>query len=125
MKNDDRSNLKAWWRISTEVALLQHKTTREGLSSTEAKRRALEFGPNRLDRGGRAYAFIAIARRLANPLVALLLIAGAISAFNNEVISAAIIASMVHLSVMLDCVQESRAENVAARAMLWISHRKL
>jgi P-type Mg2+ transporter len=115
MKNDERSNLKAWWRVSIEEALLQHKTTSEGLTSTEAKRRALEFGPNRLDRGGRANAFIAIARRLANPLVALLLIAGAISAFNNEVISAVIIASMVLLSVMLDYVQESRAETVAAR----------
>jgi P-type Mg2+ transporter len=106
---------KAWWRISSEAALRQQESSSEGLSSAQVSQRKLAFGPNRLDSGRRANALFAIGRRLANPLVLLLLIAGAISAFNSEVISAAIIASMVLLSVMLDYVQESRAETIAAR----------
>lgn len=94
-----------------------------GLASAEAERRARLVGP---DVGGAQHApsvLCQVAVRLGNPLVLILLVAGAISATTGDLANFAIIVAMVLLSVALDFVQERRAGHAAARASVVLRAR--
>jgi calcium-translocating P-type ATPase len=81
-----------------------------GLSSPAAEARLAEVGPNRLPTAPRP-AYVAIAaRQLADPLVALLIAAAAVSYAIGEGVEAAVIALIVILNGVLGFVQEARAE---------------
>ena len=88
-------------------------TTPGGLSSAEAARRLRRVGPNRIETAGRRRLIAAIVDRFRNPLVLILLVAAAVSAFTGDVPSFSIITTMVVLSIALDVVQEHKAENAA------------
>ena len=87
-------------------------TTDSGLTSQEAALRLLRYGSNDAA-AAEACTGLASARSgfFANPLVIILLVASALSAATGDVASFVIIASIVLLSVLLDFVQESRAQN--------------
>jgi Mg2+-importing ATPase len=77
-----------------------------GLTTAEAQRRLASDGPNDLGairRGSGNLRQILVA--LVNPLVLLLLAAGAVSAVLGQLVNAVLIASMVLLSVTLNFVQ--------------------
>lgn len=84
-----------------------------GLAEEEAVRRLGMFGPNRIAEGQRRHLLVDLGRRLANPLVAILLVASAIAGATGDGVSFVIIVSMVLLSTGLDMVQERRAEATA------------
>jgi Ca2+-transporting ATPase len=93
-----------------EVAAWLGTDPARGLTSAEVSRRLQELGPNRpahVPRPG--YARIA-GRQLADPLVALLLVAAVISALIGERIEAAVIGAIVFLNALLGFVQEAGAE---------------
>ncbi|MBV6271849.1 magnesium-translocating P-type ATPase [Alcaligenaceae bacterium CGII-47] len=102
-----------WWRL-TSIQDDLHSSS-DGLSNTEVQQRLLRYGPNRLSAPAHKYPLFEILDRLRNPLVLLLLIAGAISAVVDDATSAGIIALMVVLSVTFDYVQEHKAELAADR----------
>jgi Mg2+-importing ATPase len=87
-----------------------------GLSSAEAAERLVRFGPNRVSASGRTRLGWKIWRRFAEPLVAILLVAAVIAGATGDIASLAIILAVVGLSIVLDVVQEHRAE-VAAEAL--------
>lgn len=103
----------AWWRLTSIQDELHSSPA--GLSSTEAQQRLRRYGPNRLSGPAHKHPFFEILDRLRNPLLLLLLIAGAISAVVGDATSAGIIALMVVLSVTFDYVQEHKAELAADR----------
>jgi Mg2+-importing ATPase len=70
-----------------------------GLSGDEAARRLLEYGPNEPVVRQRFSAVVQLAQLFANPLVIILLVASAISAFIGEDSDALIIATLVLLGV--------------------------
>jgi Mg2+-importing ATPase len=78
-------------------------------------RRLVESGPNALETGGRFRQLRSGLCLLANPLVLILLAASMVSAIVGEVASAAIIVTIVLLSVGLDFVQTFRSEQAAIR----------
>ncbi|HEU0246752.1 MAG TPA: cation-transporting P-type ATPase [Gaiellaceae bacterium] len=81
-----------------------------GLSRETAAQRLVEVGPNRLPSAERpAYATIAF-RQLADPLVALLVVAAAVSLAIGEQLEAAAIAAIVVLNAVLGFFQEAGAE---------------
>jgi magnesium-transporting ATPase (P-type) len=81
-----------------------------GLTEEEAAERLVRFGPNRLERAGRPpYASIAL-RQFADPLVALLIAAAAVSLLIGEGIEAAAIGAIVLLNALLGFAQEVGAE---------------
>ena len=86
-----------------------------GLSSTEAREQLVRFGPNELVFTQRLTAVRNLLSFFANPLVIILLIASAISAFVGELVNASIIALMVLLSVALNFVQTARSQRAAER----------
>lgn len=91
-----------------------------GLSEEEARRRFAELGPNLLERRRRPrYAAIA-ARQVTDPLVALLLVAAAVSLAIGEAVDAIVIAAIVVLNGALGFGQELGAERavIALRGAL-------
>jgi Mg2+-importing ATPase len=103
----------AYWREPAEALLARLAGQRNGLSSADATTRLAQYGPNSVSADRRHTLAMKIARRFADPLVAILLFAAAISSITGDVASFAIILAVISLSVSLDVVQEQRAETAA------------
>ena len=86
-----------------------------GLSGADAVTLLQAVGPNRIDQAAPRRLLAAFIGRFGNPLILVLLGAAGVSAFTGDVPSFAIIATIVLVSVVLDVVQEHRAENAAER----------
>ncbi len=86
-----------------------------GLSRRDAAEILRTAGPNQVGTAVPKRLLAAFAGRFRNPLVLVLLGAAAVSAFTGDVPSFAIITLIVLMSVVLDVVQEHRAENAAER----------
>jgi Mg2+-importing ATPase len=88
--------------------------TEHGLTAAEAARQLAEFGPNLIETGSRFRLLRTGLGLLANPLVVILLVASIVSGVVGETLSAAIIVSIVLLSVALDFFQSFRSEKAAS-----------
>lgn len=87
-------------------------TRAEGLASAEAADRLRQSGPNVVPRGGHP-ALAILVRQLKNPLLGLLLVAAAVSFGVGQRLDAAIIVSILLLSVVLGFFDEFRADRSA------------
>lgn len=85
----------------------------EGLTSAEANVRIARYGENIISVIKKSSLVLQFLSRFRNPLVILLLVASAVSAFTADLVSFVIIVCMVVFSVTLDFIQEHRAENAA------------
>jgi len=99
--------------LPIEELLVRLSTSHLGLTSQEAERRLEIYGPNELARRKRRATVVEFLSHFKNPLTIILLLAGLISGFFGEVVNAAIIFSIVTMSVLLDFYQESKAERSA------------
>lgn len=90
------------------------QTSCDGLSTAEATARISIQGPNLIDEPRRRRLTLGLLRRFADPLVLILLFAALIAALTHEGASFFIISTIVILSVLIDFVQEHRAEAAAA-----------
>ena len=105
-----------YWCLSEEALYARTQSRATGLTSAEAAERIERFGLNRVsDLPGIQLAF-KIWRRFSEPLVAILLVAAVVAGFTGDLASVAIITAVVSLSILLDVVQEHRAE-LAAEAL--------
>ncbi len=86
-----------------------------GLSTREAKERLAKIGPNEQAPAKRAAGLIQILLLFANPLVIILLIASAVSAFVGEIVNATIIALMVVVSIVINFYQTWHSQRAAER----------
>jgi P-type Mg2+ transporter len=105
-----------FWRLDRSALLEQVASRTIGLTQAEAKQRLARFGRNVVVERPRKRILASIAKRFAEPLVAILLVAGAISGATGDVASFAIIVLVVSLSITLDVIQQHRAE-LAAQAL--------
>jgi Mg2+-importing ATPase len=104
-----------FWQIKLAELLAQLDASCDGLSSTAAAARLVQYGPNLIHgerKSARALDFLS---KFRNPLVIILLLASALSALTGDVASFVIIATIVLISVTLDFVQEYRAGAAADR----------
>jgi P-type Mg2+ transporter len=106
----------AFWRLGSERLLDRLRSRKAGLTQREARERLLQFGRNTVVERRRTWLPTRLAKRFAEPLVAILLIAAAISGVTGDFASFAIILTVVTLSIVLDVIQEHRAA-VAAEAL--------
>jgi Mg2+-importing ATPase len=93
----------------------QLQKSETGLSSAEAARRLAEFGLNEPAPVRRFSAIVQFFQLFANPLVIILLAASAISGFLGQPIDAAIIVTIVLLSVSINFSQSYRSQRAAER----------
>ena len=84
-----------------------------GMTTAGAANALQQAGPNRIEAAAPRRLLAAFAGRFRNPLVLVLLGAATVSAFTGDVPSFAIIAVIVLASVILDVVQEHRAQTAA------------
>jgi len=103
----------AWWLKPLTEPQAGLTTDAAGLSNAEARSRLAKFGHNLFRDHQKQPLFLQFLARFKNPLVILLLVASAISAFTGEITNFVIITVMVLLSVTLDFVQEHRAGKAA------------
>ena len=81
-----------------------------GLAAAEAARRLARYGPNELADAPRVSPWTVLAAQFRNVLVAILLVATALSAFLGHAVEAIAIAVIVTVAILLGFVQEFRAE---------------
>jgi Mg2+-importing ATPase len=84
-----------------------------GLTSAAAERLLSEVGPNDPSARHHRSQLVELLILLANPLVIILLVASAISAFLGEIANALIVGTMVVLSTALNFVQAYRSQRAA------------
>ncbi|RVT97724.1 magnesium-translocating P-type ATPase [Rhodovarius crocodyli] len=102
-----------FWHQPLSSTLQSLDASDAGLTGAEAKARLGRYGPNLAAPPPGRRLLARIGRRLIEPLVLILLIAGAIAGISGDVASFVIISLIVALSVTLDVVQERRAEATA------------
>jgi cation-transporting P-type ATPase F len=103
-----------------EVVLLLETDPHAGLSAAEAADRLDRFGPNVLPHAKTAGPLLRFVRQLQNPLIYILLGAGATTAALGEVVDASVIFGVVLINAVVGFIQESKAEAAldALRAMV-------
>ncbi len=116
---------RSFWQIPlTELQRLIEAGS-GGLSGTEAQARIARYGRNVLETRVYRSLILKILRGLGNPLVLVLLGAAAISAGTGDLTSFTIISTIVLLSILLDAVQEHRAETAAEKLKASVSLREV
>ena len=119
------STLRPWWLEPPSGGAAERATEAAGLSDAEAKTRLARFGPNLFRERQDRSLLLQYLARFKNPLVIILLVASAVSAFTGEVTNFLIISFIVLLSVTLDFVQEYRANAAAEKLRLSVSVRAI
>jgi P-type Mg2+ transporter len=109
----------AWWL--TPMIEATPSETETGLTAAEADHQLLVFGYNLFGDSLEPALWLQFLSRFKNPLIILLIVASAVSAFTGEVINFFIISVIVLLSVTLDFFQEHRANQAAAHLRQSIS----
>jgi Mg2+-importing ATPase len=92
-----------------------------GLSSAEAARRLIQFGPNLLKPPLQQAVLLQFLSQFRNPLVLVLLVACTLSALTGDVAGSLIIGVIVAMSVTLDFAQAYRAGRAADRLALQVA----
>ncbi len=99
-----------WHTLSVEASFERLKSTRDGLSASEAANRLEHFGPNELQMSGRVSPWAILLEQFKNVLIIILLFATALSAFLVHGVEAIAITVIVLFAVVLGFIQEYRAE---------------
>jgi len=123
VKSKVTSKDSAWWLQAPTEPQAGLATDAAGLSNAEARTRLAKCGPNLFRDHQVQPLWLQFLSRFKNPLVILLLVASAISAFTGEITNFVIITLMVLFSVTLDFVQEHRASTAAASLRKTVSVR--
>jgi Mg2+-importing ATPase len=98
-----------WWQLPEDAALAAVHAGPNGLTTRQAAARRRVHGANVLAKPPAAAWAREIGKRLANPLVLVLLVASAIAALTGDPISFGFVILVVLLSITLDMVLEHRA----------------
>ncbi|MGE3900101.1 MAG: magnesium-translocating P-type ATPase [Variibacter sp.] len=99
-----------FWTRNIDELLAALEARPDGLTEDEAAARLSRYGPNLAVVSIRRNLAAKLAKRIVEPLVAILLIAAAISGMTGDWQSFLIIVMIVTLSIVLDIVQEQKAE---------------
>ena len=99
-----------WHTISTDEALKETNSSKEGLSADEAQRRLAEYGPNELIAKKKTPAIIFFLRQFKDIMILVLVAAAIISAFIGEVTDTIVIVVIILVNAVIGFVQEYRAE---------------
>ncbi len=101
--------------LGTPALLDKLRSSEHGLASEEAIRRLAEAGPNEPAPARHAGSTAQLLLLFVNPLVLILLIASAVSAFLGEIVSASFIVGIVLLGIAVNFVQTYRSQRAVER----------
>lgn len=104
-------NDKAWHQLPLEKVLeFLGVNSSSGLSASEVRGRQKEFGPNRVTARSGTPGWIRFLQQFNQPLVYILLIAVAVTAFLGEWVDSSVIFGVVLINAILGFLQEAKAE---------------
>ena len=110
------------WHTLTDAESLSALGThlREGLRHDEIAQRLTQYGPNSLPVSRRHGPWLRFALQFHNPLIYVLLGAGAVTFALQDYVDAGVIAGVVFINALIGFIQEGKAEKAldAVRAML-------
>jgi P-type E1-E2 ATPase len=104
---------KKWHAVDGKETLRELESGEDGLSWDEASRRRDKYGKNRLPEKKRAGLFKIIFRQMKDPLVYILLIAGAVSLGIGNLNNAIFIFAVLFFNTSIGAFQEYKAETSA------------
>jgi Mg2+-importing ATPase len=119
------ATLTRWWLAPAPGQAPEDAAVAAGLSGKEAKARLERDGPNLFRERRRKLLIVQYLMRFGNPLVLILLVASAVSAFTGGTANFFIISAIVLLSVTLDFAQEYRANAAAEKLRLSVTVRAM
>jgi len=111
----DAANSSHEQQVSLDALYRQLQSSPEGLSSEEGRLRFDRYGPNEPTTAKRAAGMRQLLVFIVNPLVLILLVASVVTAILGETLNAAIIITMVLLSVALNFFQTFRSQRAVER----------
>ena len=106
-----------YWGIPQRELLVQLKAKKDGLSSTEANQRLMQYGPNLLKPLKRSDAFALLITQFKSPIILTLIFAAGLSAFLHDPVDAMIIIAIVLISGLLGFWQERGAVNALEKML--------
>jgi len=109
-----------WHALSSEEALDELNSRREGLESQEARRRLDEYGPNQLQQEQSRPWYRRLAEQFNNVLMLILIVAAVASQLLGHSLDAAVIVAVVVIIALIGFFQEGKAEKAldSIRTML-------
>ena len=106
-------DIAAFWRHSAAELMQRIAANDNGLSAAEAATRLRDYGPNTIEDRRTFVAARKLLRRFTEPLILILIAAAIVSVWAEDTASFWIISATVTISIILDFVQEYRAERAA------------
>lgn len=108
--NGDLTLTHLWHAVPATDAFDLLRSTPDGLTAGEARRRLKRYGPNELQEARRISPWQILLEQFKNVLIIILLVATVISFFLGHGLESIVIAIIVLFAVLLGFVQEYRAE---------------
>lgn len=109
-RENSRTQAASHHLAAEDVARLLETDLEHGLSASEAKRRLQKFGPNNLSPPRQASALRRLLLQFVQPLMYILLVAAAVTAFLGEHVDSAVIVGVVFINAIAGFLQEAKAE---------------
>ena len=114
---------KNFWAISAEETIEALQTEEEGLSDVVAAERLEQFGENVFRREKKESKLRILVRQFANPLIIILIIAGATTILLENLKDGIFIFSAVAINAALGFYQENKAANALASLKTYIKEK--
>ncbi len=111
----------AYWSQTPESVLQTLQSSTQGLSSAEAEQKLKDFGPNQIHGKAKTTALNLFFNQFKSPIMLILLVAVAISAFLQDWMDALIIILIVLGSALLSFFQEFNASQAAEKLKAQLS----
>ena len=106
---------EAFWNSPRAALFSELDSSEQGLAQAQADERLARTGGNVVRDHRERRLVVQFLSRFLNPLVALLLVASAVSAFTGDIAGFVIIVGIILISVTLDFVQEYQAGKAVER----------
>jgi Ca2+-transporting ATPase len=115
--------MKNFHSLTWQQVLKEKKSSKNGLSSNEAKKRLDRFGSNQLQKEKPLGAFKILMSQLKSPLVYVLVAAGIISFFLGEVVDTYVIFGAVFINTIIGFIQENKANKALSKLRKMVEHK--
>jgi P-type Ca2+ transporter type 2C len=99
-----------WYTVSPDESIKKQDSSRQGLTSSEAKKRFQQYGPNELTRKKKVPVLLLFLRQFLSPLVYILIAAALVEFIVEKYLDAFVIVIVLLLMATIGFVQEGRAE---------------
>jgi Ca2+-transporting ATPase len=103
-----------WHNLDSDEVLQRLETSAKGLTTAEAKKRLVEYGPNAIPEKRRRSLLVMLLGQFTDFMIIVLLLAALISGFIGELQDTIAILVIVLLNAIIGAVQEFRAERAVA-----------